>query len=161
MYLSHFYLYLSSRHCFLCMLSDSDLSICMYLLRTYCRSFNSFMLLVITCTCMPEPHHLIMHTCDYLSTPLGFIICTRGIAYDNPGFSCPDSTDRTLVALLYLIRVCSGSFRDDRSAAEAWIVTAALPPSSSPVWLPRPSCYSRAPLSFFISLHILYFYIFW
>jgi len=45
----------------------------------YCRSLISFLLLVIACTCMPEPHHLIMHTCDCLSTPLGFTICTRGV----------------------------------------------------------------------------------
>ena len=38
-----------------------------------------FILLVIFYTCMPESHHLIMHTCDYLSMPLGFIICTRGL----------------------------------------------------------------------------------
>jgi len=82
MYLSHVYLYLSSRHCFLCMLSDSDLSIYMYLLLFGFTvvPLISFMLLVIACTCMPEPHHLIMYTCDCLiCTPLGFIICTRGL----------------------------------------------------------------------------------
>ena len=80
MYLSHIYLYLSSRHCFLCMLSDSDLLIYMYLLDFGFTVILliSFMLLVIVCTCMPKPHHLIMHTCDYLiCTSLCFIICTR------------------------------------------------------------------------------------
>jgi len=43
-----------------------------------------FMLLVIACTCMPEPHHLIMHTYDCLSTPTGFIICTRRVAFWQP-----------------------------------------------------------------------------
>ena len=103
MYLSHVYLHLSSRHCFLCMFSNSDLSIYMYLLDfefTVVRLI-SFMLLVIACTCMPKPHHLIMHTCDCLiCTPFGFIICTRGVASDNLGSSCPDPRDRTLVTLL-------------------------------------------------------------
>ena len=40
-----------------------------------------FMLLVITCTCMPEPHHLIMYTCDRLSTPTGFILRTRWVIF--------------------------------------------------------------------------------
>ena len=65
-------------------------------------------------------------------------ICTCRVASDNPGFSCPDPGDRTLVALLWLIRVHSGSFRDHQDAAEAWIIAAALPPSSSPVWFSRP-----------------------
>jgi len=36
-----------------------------------------FMFLIIACTCMSEPHHLIMCTCDCLSTPTGFILRTR------------------------------------------------------------------------------------
>ena len=48
MYLSHVYMYLCSRHRFLCMLSDSDLSICMI----YCHSFN---FIYVTC------HYLYMH----------------------------------------------------------------------------------------------------
>jgi len=39
-----------------------------------------FMLHVIACICMSDPHHLIMHTCDFLTCiPLGFIIYTRGL----------------------------------------------------------------------------------
>jgi len=44
----------------------------------------SFMLLVIACTCMPEPRHLIMYTCDCLSTPAGFIIYIRWVAFWQP-----------------------------------------------------------------------------
>jgi len=39
------------------------------------------MLLVIACTCMPESHHLTMYTCDCLSTPTGFILRTRWVAF--------------------------------------------------------------------------------
>jgi len=69
--------------------------------RIYYLSLISFMLLVITFTCMPEPHHLIMYTCDCLiCMPLDFIICTRGAASDNPIFSCPDPRSRIMVVLL-------------------------------------------------------------
>ena len=67
---------------FLCMFSNSDLSIYMYLLDFGFTivPLIFFMLLVIACACMPEPHHLIMHTCDCLiCKPLGFIICARGL----------------------------------------------------------------------------------
>jgi len=43
-----------------------------------------FMLLVIACTCMPEPHHLIMYTCDCWSTPTGFILHTRWVTFWQP-----------------------------------------------------------------------------
>ena len=71
-YLSHVYLYFSSRHCFLCMLSDSDLSIYMYLFhfRFTVVPLISFMLLVIACTCIPEPYHLIMYMCAWYARHL-------------------------------------------------------------------------------------------
>jgi len=33
---------------------------------------------------MPKPHHLIMYTCDCLSTPLGFILRTRWVVFWQP-----------------------------------------------------------------------------
>jgi len=79
MYLSHVYVYLCSKHRFLWIFSDSYLSIYMYLLHSGFTivPLIFFMLPVIVCTCMPKPHHLIMYTCYCLSTPTGFIICTR------------------------------------------------------------------------------------
>ena len=86
MYLSHVYLLSSSRDCFICMFSDSDLSIYMYLLhfRFTVVPLISFMAHVIACTCIPEPHHLIMYTCDCLSTLIGFILRTRWVAFWQP-----------------------------------------------------------------------------
>jgi len=83
MYLSHVYVYLCYPYHFLCMFSDSDLSIYMYLLdfEFIVVPLIFFMFLVIACTCMPEPHHLIMYTYDCLSTPTGFMICTRRVAF--------------------------------------------------------------------------------
>ena len=105
MYLSHVYLYLSSRHHFLFMFSDSYLSIIMYLLnfRFIVVPLISFMLLVIAYTCIPEPHHLIMHMCDCLSTPTSFIISTRRVAVWQPSILM--SRSWIVVALLYQIRV--------------------------------------------------------
>jgi len=68
--------------------------------RICCRSFN---FLYVTCHCVylhawtTSLDHV--HVC-LICTPLGFIICTRGVASDNPGSSCPDPRDQTLVALL-------------------------------------------------------------
>ena len=64
---------------FQCMFLDSDLSIHVYLLdfRFTTDSLIFIMLLIISCTCIPEPHHLIMYTCDCLSTPIGFILRIR------------------------------------------------------------------------------------
>jgi len=64
---------------FLCMFFDSDLFIHMYLLDFGFTvvPLIFFILLVIACTCMLEPHHLIMYTCDCVSMPTGFIICIR------------------------------------------------------------------------------------
>ena len=49
---------------------------------------------------MPEPHHLIMYSCDCLSTPLGSSYVLAGLFSDNPGPSCPDPKVWTVVALL-------------------------------------------------------------
>ena len=49
--------------------------------RIYYRSFN---FLYVTChcrTCMPEPHHLIMYTCDCLCTLIGFILRIRLVIF--------------------------------------------------------------------------------
>jgi len=104
MYLSHVYLYLCSRHHFIFMFSDSDLSIYMI----YCRSFN---FLYVTCHCrylhawttsLDHVH------CDFLSTPTGFIICTceidfwqpwilmsRSWSLDRGGLTVPDQSGAT------------------------------------------------------------------
>ena len=50
----------------------------------YWFSDFSFMFLVIACTCMPKSHHLIMYTCDCLSTPTGFILRTRWVTFWQP-----------------------------------------------------------------------------
>jgi len=60
-------------------------------------------LLVISCTCVPGPHHLIMYTCACYARHLALFYVLAGVA-NNPGFSCPDPGVWT-VALLYLIRV--------------------------------------------------------
>jgi len=39
------------------------------------------MLPIIVYTCMSEPHHLIMYTCDCLSTPTGFILRTCWVTF--------------------------------------------------------------------------------
>ena len=80
MYLSHVYVYLSSRHYFLCMFSDSDLSIYMYLLDFGFTvvPLISLMLLVIAYTCMPEPHHLIMYTCAWYARHLALLYVLVG-----------------------------------------------------------------------------------
>ena len=82
-YLSHVYVYLCSRHHFLFMFYKSDLSIYMYLLDFGFTivPLIFFMLLVTACTYMPESHHLIMYTCDCLSTPTGFILRTCWVAF--------------------------------------------------------------------------------
>ena len=100
-----------------------------------------FMLLVIACTCMPDPHHLIMHTCDCLSTPLGFIICTRGLHL---------TTLNSYVQILeYGLRwpYCSRS----EGAAKAWIsgcYRSPFLPASLLIGSRDFSCCSWAPLSF-------------
>ena len=60
--LSHDYVYLALYTVFHACFSDLDLLIYMYLLDL--RFTVIFLiLLVISCTCMPGPHHLIMYTC--------------------------------------------------------------------------------------------------
>ena len=150
-------MYLCSSYCLLCMFSVSDSSIYMI----YYRSFN---FPYITC------HFLYLHTwttsLDHvhvcpLCTPFGFIICTRRVTSDNPKFSCSDPRDRTLVAY------CSWSeYAADPSVT---IGVQQMLGSSSQLFLPVPllfgsrdlSCCSWAPLNFCISLHMMYFCIFW
>jgi len=48
------------------------------------NSLFSIYVLVIACTCMPESHHLIMYTCDYLSTLPGFILSTCWVVFWQP-----------------------------------------------------------------------------
>ena len=149
-------LFICSRYRFLYMLSDSDLMI-------YMDYYRSFTFLYVTCYCLylhawtTSLDHV--HVC-LICTPLGFIICTSGVASDSPGFLCLDPRDRTVVTLLWLIRVRSGSFCDDQSTTEAW-TRRGFSSQFLSCLLPRPSCYSWAPLSFCISLHVLYFDIFW
>jgi len=83
---SHVYMCLCSWHHFLCMFFNSDLSIYMYLLdfALLLILWFSFMLLVIVCTCMLEPHHLIMYTCDYQSMLIDFILQTRWVVFWQP-----------------------------------------------------------------------------
>jgi len=57
------------------------------------------MLFVITCTCILGPHHLIMYTCICYARYLALYMYRR-VASDNPKFSCPDSSARTMVAWL-------------------------------------------------------------
>ena len=55
---SHVYVYIWYRHHFICMFSDSDLLIYMYLISDLLPIlWFSFILLVIVDTCMPESHH--------------------------------------------------------------------------------------------------------
>ena len=70
-------MYLCSLYYLLCMFSVSDSSIYMI----YCRSF---MLLVITCTCMLGPPHLIMYTCACYARHLALSYVLAGVA-NNPG----------------------------------------------------------------------------
>ena len=56
-------------------------------------------LLVIFCTCMPGPHHLIMYTCACYARHLALFYVLAGVA-NNPGFSCPDPKVWTMVAWL-------------------------------------------------------------
>ena len=85
---------------FPCMFFDLLIT-CIYLISDL-LSFSS-MLLVISCTCVPGPHHLIMYTCACYARHLALFYVLAGVA-NNPGFSCPDPGVWTIV-LLYLIRV--------------------------------------------------------
>ena len=67
----------------------------------------SCMLLIIACTYMLGPHHLIMYTCACYARHLALLYVLAGVA-NNPGFSCPYPGVWT-VALLYLIKVRSRS----------------------------------------------------
>ena len=119
----------------------------------------SLMLLVIACTCMPGPHHLIMYTCACHARHLALLYVLTGVA-------------TTLDSHVQILETgpwwpcCSWSeyaanfFRDDRSAAETWIIVAALPSSSSPVWFSRPLLLLVSISQLCISLRIMYSCIF-
>ena len=62
-------------------------------------------LLVIACTCMPEPHHFIMYTYECLSTPTGLIIHTRWVAFWQPWILMSRSWSLDRGGLAVLIRV--------------------------------------------------------
>jgi len=135
-YLSHVYLYFSSRHYFLCMLSDSDLLISMYLLHFGFTvvPLISFMLLVIACTYMPEPHHLIMYTCAWYERHLAllyvltgciwqpWILMSRSRSLEHDGLAVDDQSAQ---------RILPWQSEGSRSLD----VVEALPPSSSSDWL--------------------------
>jgi len=94
--------YLCSLYRFPCMFFDSDLLIYMYLLDLG-FTVIFLILIVISCTCMPGPHHLIVYTCACYARHLALSYVLTGVA-NNPGFSYPDPWVWTVV-LLYLIRV--------------------------------------------------------
>ena len=77
-YLSHDYVYLCSLYRFPCMFSDSDLLIYMYLL-DFGFTVIFLILLVISCTCMPGPHHLIMYTCACYACHLALSYVLAGL----------------------------------------------------------------------------------
>ena len=97
-------------------------------------------------------HVIVNHvTCDCLiCTPLGFIICTRGVASDNPRSSCPDlDVDDQSAQRIF-------PWRSEYSRSLNIVVALLLIGSRGP------SCCSWAPLSFYyVYLFILYFCIFW
>jgi len=68
-------MFICSSYCLLCMFSVSDSSIYMI----YWRSFNFLILLVISCTCIPGPHHLIMYTCACYARHLTLLYVLTGL----------------------------------------------------------------------------------
>ena len=113
--------------------------------RIYCHSLISFMLLVITCTCMPEPRHLIMCTCDCLSTPTSFIVWTRRVAFWQSWILMSRSWSLDRDGLVVV---------DQSSATGAWISSYLSGPSFFQTPLDRlarfSSCYS------WVLSHLLY-----
>ena len=61
-------------------------------------------LLVISCICMPRPHHLIVYTCAYYARHLVLSYVLVKVA-NNPESSFSDPRDWTVAALLYVISV--------------------------------------------------------
>jgi len=103
---------------FPCMFSDSDLLTYMYLLDLG-FTVIFLILLVISCTCMPGPHHLIVYTCACYARNLALSYVLAGVA-NNPGSSCPDPRVCTVAALLYLIRVAHNSCLSGPSFQPPW-----------------------------------------
>ena len=100
--------------------------------RIYC---HFLILLVISCTCMPRPYHLIVYTRACYARHLTLSYVLAGVA-KNPGSSCPDPGVWTVVALLY----------HQNGAAKAWISSYLSGPSFFQPFLDRlarfSSCYS-------------------
>jgi len=158
MHLSHVYVYLCSRHCFLCMFSDSDLSIYMYLLdfRFTVIPLIFFILLVIAPACLNHitwsctrvtawyARHLVL---SYVIVELHLTTLDSHVQIQEHALRWP---------------YCSWS----EGVAEAWISGSHRSP-----FLPAPLlissrdsfCCSWAPLSFWLCLSfcISYFCILW
>jgi len=121
----------------------------------------SLMLLVIACTCMSGPHHLIMYTCSCYARHLTLLYVLAELRLT------------TLNSYVQILETgpwwpcCSWS----ECAADPSVMIGAqqMLGSSPQLSLPVPllfgsrdsSCCSWAPLSFCIYLHMMYFYIFW
>jgi len=105
------------------------------------------MLLVIACTCMPEPHHLIMYTCDCLSTPTGFTICTHEVAFLQPWILMSRSWSLERGGLAVPIQ--SG-------IAEAWISGCLSGPSFSSLSLIGSRDSHLAIREYFLVFHIVH-----
>jgi len=146
-------MYLYSSYCLLCMFSVSDSSIYMI----YCRSFNFPYVFVITCICIFGPHHLIMYTCTSYARQLASLYVLAGlrlitldshvqILETGPWWPCCNWSE------------CAA----DPSVTIGVQQKLGLSPQ---LFLPvpllfgsrDPSYCSWAPLSFCISLHVLYF----
>jgi len=82
----------------LCIVFHAYLLIYIYLLDLG-FSVIFLILLVISCTCMSGPHHLIMYTCACYARHLALSYVLAGVA-NNPGSSCPNPGVWTVAALL-------------------------------------------------------------
>ena len=114
-------------------------------------------LLVIAYSWMPELHHLIICMCDCLSTPIGFILCTRWVAFWQPwtfmsGSRSLDHGDLTVA--------------DQSGSAEVWINgghRSFFLPAFLLIGYRDSSCCSLAPLMFWLCITFCksYFCILW
>ena len=120
----------------------------------------SFMLLVIACTCMPEPHHLIMYTCAWYARHLALSYVLAGlhlttldphvqILETGPWWPCCSWSECAADP-----SVTIGVQQKLGSLPQLFLPVPLLFGSRDPSW------YSWAPLSFCISLHILYSFVF-
>jgi len=92
----------------------------------------SLMLFFITCTCILGPLYLIMYTCTCYARQLASLYVLAGLRLTtlNSHVQILETGPCDLVV--------TDQFRDDRSAAEVWIIAVALSPSSSSIWFSRP-----------------------